>query len=121
MPVLTRAPAGQYPDGLAYDPVERHVFISDESGGVETVINASGQRIATIPLGGGAGNVAYDAGSGHVLVDVQTRDDVAVIDPKTNRIVRRVSMPGCTNDHGPVCTSPRVGWPLWRATRTPHF
>ena len=33
----TRAPAGQYPDGLAYDPVERHVFVSDESGGVETV------------------------------------------------------------------------------------
>jgi DNA-binding beta-propeller fold protein YncE len=97
--ILNRAPAGQYPDGLAYDPVERHVFISDESGGVETVINAAGNRIATIPLGGSAGNVQYDAGSGMVMADVQTRDDIAVIDPRTNKIVRRVHVPGCVNDH----------------------
>ena len=62
--IVARAPAGQYPDGLAYDPIERHVFVSDESGGVETVLNAQGRRIATIPLGGAAGNVQYDAGSG---------------------------------------------------------
>jgi DNA-binding beta-propeller fold protein YncE len=105
--VLARAPAGQYPDGLAYDPVERHVFVSDESGGVETVLNARGQRIATIPLGGDAGNVQYDAASGHVLVDVQTRDDVAVIDPKANRIIRRIPIPGCDNDHGLYIDSTR--------------
>jgi YVTN family beta-propeller protein len=98
--VIATAPAGSYPDGLAYDPVERHVFISDESGGVETVINAQGKRIATIDLGGSAGNVQYDPGSGHVLVDVQSRGDVAVIDPKRNRIIQRVAMPGCANDHG---------------------
>jgi DNA-binding beta-propeller fold protein YncE len=65
-------------------------FVSDESGGVETVLNAGGHRIATIQLGGEAGNVQYDAGSGRVLADVQTRNDIAVIDPRTNRIVRRV-------------------------------
>lgn len=105
--IIARAPAGQYPDGLAYDPIERHVFISDESGGVETVINASGHRIATIALGGGAGNVQYDAGSGRILVDVQTRDDVAVIDPRTNRIVRRIPLSGCANDHGLLVDSSR--------------
>ena len=36
--ILARAPAGHYPDGLAYDPAERHIFVSDESGGVETVL-----------------------------------------------------------------------------------
>ena len=40
--VLARAPAGSYPDGLAYDPVERHVFVSDETGGVETVLEREG-------------------------------------------------------------------------------
>ncbi len=105
--IVARAPAGQYPDGLAYDPVERHVFVSDEGGGVETVLNASGRRIATIPLGGSAGNVQYDAGSGDVLADVQTRDDVAVIDPKTNRIIRRIAMPGCNSDHGLYVDSSR--------------
>jgi DNA-binding beta-propeller fold protein YncE len=98
--ILARAPAGQYPDGLAWDPVERHVFVSDEQGGVETVINAAGKRIATIPLGGQAGNVQYDPVSKTVLVDVQTRDDIAVIDPRTNKIVQRVPLPpDCISDH----------------------
>ena len=105
--VIARAPAGQYPDGLVYDPVERHVFVSDESGGVETVLDAGGRRIATIPLGGEAGNVQYDAGSGHILADVQTRDDIAIIDPKTNRVVRRIPLHGCANDHGLYVDSTR--------------
>jgi DNA-binding beta-propeller fold protein YncE len=98
--VLAHAPAGRYPDGLAYDPAQRHVFISDESGGVETVIDAAGHRLATIPLGGEAGNVQYDSGSGHVLADVQSRNQIAVIDPKRNRIVERIAVPHCDNDHG---------------------
>ena len=98
--VLAHSPAGAYPDGIAYDPVERHVFVSDETGGVQTVINARGHRIATISLGGEAGNVQYDAGSHRVLVDVQTRNDVVVIDPQTNQVVRRVALSGCSHDHG---------------------
>jgi DNA-binding beta-propeller fold protein YncE len=104
--ILARAPAGEYPDGLAWDPVEKHVFISDEQGGVETVINAAGKRIATIDLGGDAGNVQYDAGSGHILADVQTRNDIAVIDPRTNRIVKRIPVPSCANDHSLYIDSP---------------
>lgn len=98
--VIATAPAGQYPDGIAYDPVERHVFVSDESGGVETVPNAAGHRIATVSLGGEAGNVQYDAGSGMVLADVQTQNVVAVIDPRSNRVVRTIPLPGCNHDHG---------------------
>jgi DNA-binding beta-propeller fold protein YncE len=98
--ILARAPAGEYPDGLAYDPIERHVFISDETGGVETVINARGTRIATIPLGGEAGNVQYDSGSHMMLADVQTRGDMAVIDPRSNRIVRRIALQDCASPHG---------------------
>jgi DNA-binding beta-propeller fold protein YncE len=98
--ILARAPAGQYPDGLAYDPAEHHVFVSDEIGGIETVLNRAGHRIATIALGGEAGNVQYDSASHTILVDVQGRNDLAIIDPHTNRIIRRVFLPGCTHDHG---------------------
>lgn len=99
--VLAWTPAGAYPDGLAYDPVKQEIFVSDESGGVETVIDArDGQRIATINLGGQAGNVQYDGAAGSVLADVQTRNVVAVIDPASNRIVRDIALPGCDHDHG---------------------
>jgi len=98
--VLARAPAGEYPDGLAYDPAARRVYVSDESGGVEAVMSAAGRRVGTVRLGGEAGNVQYDAGSGRMLVDVQSRNEVAVIDPHANRVVRSIALPGCDNDHG---------------------
>jgi DNA-binding beta-propeller fold protein YncE len=100
--ILARTPAGVYPDGIAYDPVERRVFVSDEVGGAVTVFTANGKRIGRVGLGFGSsvGNVQYDSGSGHVLVDVQSRNVVAVIDPRSLRILRRVSVPGCENDHG---------------------
>jgi DNA-binding beta-propeller fold protein YncE len=105
--VLRRAPAGAYPDGLVYDPAERHVFVSDESGGIEAVFDSAGHRIATVQLGGEAGNVQYDPGSGKILADVQTRNDVAVIDPRSNSVVRRVSLPGCDHPHGLSVDAPR--------------
>jgi DNA-binding beta-propeller fold protein YncE len=104
--VLASAPAGSYPDGLVYDPVQHRVFVSDESGGVETVITSSGRRITSIPLGGSAGNVQFDAVTDRVLADVQSRDEIAVIDPRSNRIVRRIHVPNCANDHGLLVDSP---------------
>jgi len=105
--VLAHSPAGDYPDGLAYDPEARRVYVSDEAGGVEAVLNAAGRRVGTVQLGGEAGNVQYDPGSGHVLVDVQTRDELAVVDPQDSRVIRRVSLPGCDHDHGLNVDAPR--------------
>jgi DNA-binding beta-propeller fold protein YncE len=105
--VTRSAPAGEYPDGLVYDPVERRVFVSDESGGIEAVFDGSGRRIGTVQLGGEAGNVQYDAVSGRILADVQTRNELAVIDPKTERVIRRVALPGCDHSHGLLVDAPR--------------
>jgi DNA-binding beta-propeller fold protein YncE len=72
--VLVTAPAGDYPDGLAYDPVDRHAFVSDESGGV----------------------------------DVQSQNQLAVIDPDRNSVIRRISVPSsCNHDDGLNVDSPR--------------
>ena len=105
--VIARAPAGDYPDGIAYDSADRRVYVSDESGGVETVFTANGRRIGTVQLGGEAGNVQYDAVANRVLVDVQSRNEVAVINPRTNRVIRRVALPGCENNHGLLVDAPR--------------
>jgi len=105
--VLRRAPAGDYPDGLAYAPRERRVFVSDESGGVDSVFDADGRRIATVSLGGEAGNTTYDEGSGRILVAVQTRNQLAVVDPRSTRVVRRVDLAGCDHPHGVRVDAPR--------------
>ena len=105
--VIARAPAGQYPDGIAWDPDHRRIYVSDESGGVETVFSAAGHKLATIQLGGEAGNVQYDPGSHHILADVQSRNAIAVIDPRSERVLRSVAMPGsCGHPHGLLVDAP---------------
>ena len=38
--VVFRAPTDTYPDGLAYDPIRRTVWTTNESAGTETVLDA---------------------------------------------------------------------------------
>jgi len=44
--------------------------------------------------------VYYDTTTGQMLVDVQARNELAVIATATNTVVRRVALPGCDHDHG---------------------
>lgn len=102
--VIARTPTGAFPDGVAYDAPDHKIYVSDESGGDETVLAAGdGRALGRLPLGGEAGNVAYDPLRRRVLVDVQTRNELAVIDPTgggTGTIEQRVPLPGCRNNHG---------------------
>jgi DNA-binding beta-propeller fold protein YncE len=103
--ILYRAPTGDYPDGLAYDPARHAIWTTNETGGTETVIDTTtGAVRGTVTLGGEAGNVAYDPagdhGTGQILADVQTLGQLAVINPATLAITRRIPLPGCDHDHG---------------------
>ena len=91
----------RFPDGIAYAPVEQKVFVSDESGGADVVIDArTNKTVATIALGGEAGNTHYDSVSHCILVAVQTRNQLVAIDPASDRIVARYNLPGSDHPHG---------------------
>ena len=95
-----------FPDGIAYAPDERQVFVSDEHGGTVLVIDATTDaRIGLIPLGGEAGNTHYDQVSHCMLVAVQTRNELAAVDPRTRRIVARYPM-ACDHPHGFLIDEP---------------
>jgi DNA-binding beta-propeller fold protein YncE len=99
--VLYRTPTGEYPDGLAYDSKRGAVWTTNEAGGSETVIGAADGAVrGTVQLGGEAGNVAYDATTDQMLVAVQGRGDLAVIDPAALSVSRRIALPGCDHPHG---------------------
>jgi DNA-binding beta-propeller fold protein YncE len=67
--VSARMPGGIYPDGLAYAPTVHKLYVSDELGRTETVIDVrTRQRIATIALAGEAGNSQYDPVTQHIFV-----------------------------------------------------
>jgi YVTN family beta-propeller protein len=98
---VARAGPVKYPDGLAYAPDPKRVFVSDEHGDADAVINTgTNSLIATVPLGGGAGNTVYDPGSKHILVAVHGKNELAVIDPATAQIVNRYRVEGIEHPHG---------------------
>src|SRR5881397_3055284 len=91
--IVARVPGPRFPDGIAYAPEERRIFVSDESGRRDFVLDAvTNAMVAQIELGGEAGNKQYDAGSHCILVAVQTANQLAVIDPATAQIVRRITL-----------------------------
>lgn len=91
----------QYPDGIAYAPGVSRVFVSDEHGDADAVIDAKINSLVTsIPLGGGAGNTVYDPGSGHILVAVHEKNELVSIDPSTAKIIGRYPMTGIEHPHG---------------------
>lgn len=99
--ITGRAGPIDYPDGIAYAPKPNRVFVSDEHGGVDAVIDARTNRlIKKIPLGGGAGNTVYDPRTGNILVAVHHLDQLVTINPAHAVITHRLSLPGIADPHG---------------------
>jgi len=99
--VVSRVGGIRFPDGIAYAPDVDKVFVSDESGGADVVIDAKTRlKRSTIDLGGEAGNTHYDAVSRCILVAVQTRNQMVAIDPAAERLTARYDLPGCEEPHG---------------------
>jgi len=94
--IIARAPAGDYPDGIAYAAKVNKIYVSDLHGKTDTVIDAkNNQRVATISLGGGAGNTQYDSVSEHIFVTVHGKNQLAEIDPPKDEVIARYTLPGC--------------------------
>lgn len=91
-----------YPDGIAYDPGTRRVYVSDESAaGREMVIDGTTDRVVgTVALDGEAGNTIYDPRSRCIWVAVQTRGQIVAIDPRTDSVVGRYGLRGAHLPHG---------------------
>ncbi|MDQ6632008.1 MAG: YncE family protein [Verrucomicrobiota bacterium] len=99
--VIKRIPDGKFPDGLAYSPETRRIFVSDESGEVETVIDAmTDEKIGTIKMGGEVGNTQYDPTSHLIYACEQKKNQFVAIDPEKKSIVARYDLKGGKHPHG---------------------
>lgn len=99
--ITRRYPANGFPDGMAYVPHLRKLFVSNEDGGIETVLDLACQRkVDAIVLGGQAGNTHYDPVAGRIWIAVQTLGQLLALDPRTDAIMARRSIEGAVGDHG---------------------
>ena len=106
--VVARVPGGRFPDGISYAPRARKLYVSDEYGRQELVIDvATSTSRRPIPLGGEVGNTQYDSVTGRIWAAVQTRNELAAIDPLADSVVERVAVPGVEHPHGFYLDAPR--------------
>jgi len=101
---ITRSfPSGHHPDGLAFDPLNNRVFISDETGHAITAIEVgSRKKVSTLSLSGEVGNTRYDKINNQVYSTVsgEEKDFVVAIDPQTMKIIRKIPVEGDCKPHG---------------------
>ncbi len=81
--VIKTIPVEGGPDGILGDPFNQRVYIFSHRAPNATVINAvDGTVVGTIDLGGAPEQAVTD-GKGHIYVDIEDKDNIAVVDAKT--------------------------------------
>ena len=71
------------PDGILFDPFNQRVWIFSHGAPNATVIDTKdGSIVGTVDLGGAPEQAVTD-GKGHIYVDIEDKDNIAVVDAKT--------------------------------------
>jgi hypothetical protein len=82
------------PDGILFDAFNDRVYIFSHSAPNATVINSKDGSVAgTIDLGG-APEQAVSDGKGHIYVDIEDKDNIAVVDAKTLSVTAHYDLTG---------------------------
>jgi DNA-binding beta-propeller fold protein YncE len=82
------------PDGILFDPFNARVYVFSHRAPNATVINAADGSIAgTIDLGGAPEQAVTD-GNGHIYVDIEDKDNIAVVDAKTMTVTAHYDLAG---------------------------
>jgi YVTN family beta-propeller protein len=98
--VIESIAVGTKPDAILYDPYSHRVVAfnggSDNASVIDTATNAV---VATIELGGGPEFARSDA-AGHLYVNLEDKNQLAVIDMVTLKVTARWPLPGCESPSG---------------------
>ncbi len=98
--VLADLPGGKNPDGAAYDPFSKLVFVMNHVSGESTVVDPVKRAVvATIPVGGTLEFPVAD-GTGKVFVNIEDQNKIGVIDVKTMKTVAFYPLAGCDGPTG---------------------
>ena len=98
--VATIKVTGANPDAILYDPFSRRVFTFNGRGRNVTAIDtATNEVVGTLPVDAKPEFAATD-GAGHVYVNLEDRNALAMIDPKALKISATWPLSGCEEPSG---------------------
>lgn len=108
--VKADVPGGDGPDGAAYDPFSKHVFVANHNGGTVTEVDpVAGKSLAQIEVGH-EGKLEFPAsdGAGHVFVNIEEPGILGVIDVKAQKLTAKWKMAGCEDASGLAYTGDKT-------------
>jgi DNA-binding beta-propeller fold protein YncE len=82
------------PDGILGDPANQRVYILSHVAPNVTVIDAKDGSVAGLIDLGGAPEQAVTDGKGHLYIDIEDKDQIAVVDAKTMTVTAKYSLEG---------------------------
>jgi DNA-binding beta-propeller fold protein YncE len=97
---LARIATGKEPDAAAYDPRRVLVLVVDHSGGDVVLADArTHARVGAITVGGELEEAVVDR-RGRAFVNVESLNQIAVLDLDARKVVARWPLPGCDGPTG---------------------
>jgi DNA-binding beta-propeller fold protein YncE len=92
--------AGKGPDAAAFDAHSGLVLVMNHAGGDVTLIDPKVHKaVGTIAIGGDLEAAVVD-GAGHAFVNVEDKNEVAVIDLAARKVTARYALTGCDGPTG---------------------
>jgi len=93
---------GKGPDAAAFDPKTGLVLVMDHAGGEVTLVDPKAHKaVGTISVGGDMEAAAVD-GAGRAFVNVEDKNQIAVIDIAQKKVLARYPLAGCDGPTGIV-------------------
>lgn len=98
--LIATVATGLAPDDAIVDPKSGLLLVMNHAGGSITLIDLTAHAaVATIPVGGTLEAAAVD-GEGRAFVNVEDKNQIAVIDIGKREVVARYALPGCEGPTG---------------------
>jgi DNA-binding beta-propeller fold protein YncE len=89
------------PDGSTYAAPFQKLYVSDERGKAEAVVDVQKDEIIrTLHFDSETGMPQYDPVARKVYLNLQDKNIFAVIDPATDEVVERYPVGRCEGNHG---------------------
>jgi len=98
--IVADVPGGDTPDGAAYDPFSKHVFVADRDPSEVTEVDAQAKKSSTFSVGGGKLEFPAPDGLGRLFVNRSQAGEIAVVDIKTQKVTGSYKMAGCDDPSG---------------------
>ena len=97
---IATVPTGKNPDAAVFDPATGLVLVMDHDGGDVVLIDPKTHRaVGRIEVGGGLEVAAVD-GKGRAYVNVEDKNQTAVLDIRGRKVERRIGLPDCDGPTG---------------------